>query len=145
MLGSWQRNFIDACYLQFHMFPTVWSCTTTSGLSELYIRVCLKVQEAQLNYLLWTVRLSMCLDMPVCGSNTRGAKYAMYYASILTHTLFENIKWLHSALCQNRKGPVASLAWLFPANVNSLMNRARSSQIKVRKLPSSSPQTDSDK
>ena len=28
--------------------------------------------------------------------------------------MFENIKWLHSALCQDKKGPVASLACLFP-------------------------------
>ena len=41
--GPWQRNFVDARFLQFHMFPTVWSCTTTIGLPEFYIRVCLKV------------------------------------------------------------------------------------------------------
>ena len=41
--GPWQRNFVDACFLQFHMFPTVWSYTTTIGLLDLYIQVCLKV------------------------------------------------------------------------------------------------------
>ena len=25
--GPCQRNFVDACFLQFHMFPTVWSYT----------------------------------------------------------------------------------------------------------------------
>ena len=43
MSGPWQRNFVDACFLQFHMFPTVWSYTTTIGLLDLNIRVSLKV------------------------------------------------------------------------------------------------------
>ena len=30
-------------FLQFHMLPTVWSCTTTIGLLEFYIRVRVKV------------------------------------------------------------------------------------------------------
>ena len=29
------RNFVDACVLQFHMFPTIWSYTTTIGLLDL--------------------------------------------------------------------------------------------------------------
>ena len=41
--GPWQRNFVDACFLQFHMFPTVWSYTTTIGLLDLNIQVRLKV------------------------------------------------------------------------------------------------------
>ena len=41
--GPWQRNFVDARFPQFHMFPTVWSCATTIGLPEFYIRVRLKV------------------------------------------------------------------------------------------------------
>ena len=82
-------------------------------------RVCLKVQEAQLNYLLHTVHLSMRSDMPVWGSNARGAKYAVYYESVVMGTVFENIKWLHSVLCQNKRGPVASFACLFPCNMKS--------------------------
>ena len=50
------------------------------------------VQEAQWNDLLHTARLLMRLDTPLHGNNTRGAKYAMYYASVATHTVFENIK-----------------------------------------------------
>ena len=34
---------LDARFLQFHMFPTVWSCTTTIGLPEFYIRGHLKM------------------------------------------------------------------------------------------------------
>ena len=41
--GPWQRNFVDARFPQFHMFPTVWSCATTIGLPEFYIQVRLKV------------------------------------------------------------------------------------------------------
>ena len=41
--GPWQRNFVDVRFLQFHMFPAVWRCTTTIGLLELNIRVRLKV------------------------------------------------------------------------------------------------------
>ena len=119
--APWQQNFVDACFLLFHMFPTIWSCTTTIGLAEFYIRVCLKVtyvwrkiQEAQSNYLLCTARLLMRLDTPLHGNNARGAKYVVYYASIVTHTVFENIKWLRSALCRNWNVAVPSLACLFP-------------------------------
>ena len=38
----------------------------------------------------------MRLDMPLHGNNARGAKYVVYCASIVMHTVFENIKWLHS-------------------------------------------------
>ena len=80
--------------------------------------------ETPSNYLLHTVRLSMCpdisWDMHLCGSNSRGAKYAVYYASVVMHTVFKNIKWLHSALCQNKKGPVTSIACLFPAENKEL-------------------------
>ena len=50
------------------------------------------VQEAQSNDLLHTARLLMHLDTPLHGNNARGAKYAVYYASVATHTGFENIK-----------------------------------------------------
>ena len=63
------------------------------------------------------VRLSMRPDTPLHGNNERGAKYAVYYASVVTHTVFRNIKCLHSALCQNKIGPVASLACLFPGSI----------------------------
>ena len=91
--GPWQRNFVDACFLQFYMFPTVWSYTTI-GLLDLNIRVRLKVtftviiQEAQSNDLLHTARLLMRLDTPLHDNNARGTKYAVYHASVVTHTLF---------------------------------------------------------
>ena len=50
------------------------------------------IQEAQLNDLLQTVRLSVHLDTPLHGNNARGAKYGVYYASVVTHTVFETIK-----------------------------------------------------
>ena len=50
------------------------------------------VQEAQWNDLLHTACLLMRLDTPLHGNNARGAKYAMYYASVATHTVFENKK-----------------------------------------------------
>ena len=50
------------------------------------------VQEARSNDLLHTVRLRMRLDMPLHDSNARGTKYAVYYASVVTHTVFENKK-----------------------------------------------------
>ena len=50
------------------------------------------VQEAQWNDLLHTARLLICLDTPLHGNNARGAKYAVYYASVATHPVFENIK-----------------------------------------------------
>ena len=56
------------------------------------------IQEAQSNDLLHTVRLLMRLDTPLRGNNARGAKYAGYYTSVATHTVFENIKWLRSEL-----------------------------------------------
>ena len=79
------------------MFPTVWSYTTI-GLLDLNIRVRLKVtftvtyviQEAQSNDLLHTARLLMRLDMPLHDNNARGTKYAVYYASVVTHTVLEN-------------------------------------------------------
>ena len=66
------------------------------------------------NDLLHTARLSMRLDTPLHGNNARGTKYAVYYASVVTHTVFENIKWLCSALCRNRNVAVPSLDCLFP-------------------------------
>ena len=72
------------------------------------------VQEAWSNDLLHKVRLSVRLDMPLHGNNARGAKYAVLYTSVVTHTVFENIKWLHSALCRHRNLAVPSLASLFP-------------------------------
>ena len=71
------------------------------------------IQETQSNDLLHTVRLLMCLDTPLQGNNARGAKYAVYYASVATHTVFENIKWLRSELCRIRNVAVPSLACLF--------------------------------
>ena len=50
------------------------------------------VQEAQWNDLLHTARLLIRLDTPLHGNNARGAKYAVYYASVATHTVFENIQ-----------------------------------------------------
>ena len=50
------------------------------------------VQEARWNDLLHTARLLMHLDTPLHGSNARGAIYAVYYASVATHPVFENIK-----------------------------------------------------
>ena len=54
------------------------------------------IQEAQSNDLLHTVRLLMRLDTPLRGNNARGAKYAVYYAGVVMHTVFEKIKWLRS-------------------------------------------------
>ena len=50
------------------------------------------VQEARWNDLLHTARLLMRLDTPLHGNNARGAEYAVYYASVATHTAFKNIK-----------------------------------------------------
>ena len=50
------------------------------------------VQEARWNDLLHTARLLMRLDTPLHGNNARGAIYVVYYASVATHTVFENIK-----------------------------------------------------
>ena len=72
------------------------------------------IQEAQSNDLLHTVRLSVHLDTPLHGNNARGAKYAVKYTSVVTHTVFENIKMAALTLCWNKKGSVASLASLFP-------------------------------
>ena len=71
------------------------------------------IQEAQSNDLLHTVRLLMCLhvDTPLHGNNARGTKYTVYYASVATHTVFENIKWLRSELCQIRNVAVPSLVY----------------------------------
>ena len=44
------------------------------------------VQEARSNYLLHVVRLSVRLDTPLHGNNARGTKYAVYCASVVTHT-----------------------------------------------------------
>ena len=73
------------------------------------------VQEARSNDLLHTARLSVRLDTPLHGNDAIGAKYAVFYASVVTHTVFENIKWLHSVLCWHRNLVVPSLASLFPA------------------------------
>ena len=79
--------------------------------SDVYSNV---IQEAQSNCLLHTAHLLILLDTPLHGNNARAAKYAVYYASVVTHTVFENIKWLRSALCRNRNVAVPSLACLFP-------------------------------
>ena len=50
------------------------------------------VQEARSNDLLHTARLLIRLDTPLHDNNTRGTKYAVYYASVVTHTVFENKK-----------------------------------------------------
>ena len=50
------------------------------------------VQEARSNDLLHTARLLMRLDTPLHDNNARGTKYAVYYASVVTHTVFENKK-----------------------------------------------------
>ena len=50
------------------------------------------IQEAQSNDLLHTARLLMRLDTPLHDNNARGTKYAVYYASVVTHTMFENKK-----------------------------------------------------
>ena len=107
--GPWQRNFVDAHFPQFHMFPTVWSCTTTIGLPEFYIRVRLKMTWRNSGS---PIERSVAHGTPLHGNNARGAKYAVYYASVVTHTVFENIKWLHSALCRIRNVAVPSLASL---------------------------------
>ena len=124
--GPWQRNFVDARFFS-STFLTVWSCTTTIGFLEFYIRVRLNVtfysdviQEAQSKDLLHTSRLSVRLDTPLHGNNARGAKYAVYYASVVTHTVFKNIKWLHSALGRNRNVAGLSLACLFPGQIQTL-------------------------
>ena len=46
------------------------------------------IQEAQSNDLLRMACLSMRLDTPLHGNNARGTKYAVYYASIVTQTVF---------------------------------------------------------
>ena len=92
--GPWQRNFIDARFLQFHI---------VSGHLELHNN----------NWASWTLHRGSSesddnfrkLNRTICCT---------HYASAVTHTVFENIKRLHSALCQNKKGPVASLSCLFP-------------------------------
>ena len=50
------------------------------------------IQEAQSNDLLHTAHLLMRLDTPLHDNNARGTKYAVYYASVVTHTVFENKK-----------------------------------------------------
>ena len=82
-----------------------------SSESDVYSDV---IQEAQSNDLLHAARLSMRLDMSLRDNNARGTKYAVYYVSIVTHTVFENKKMAALTLCWNKKGPVASLASLFP-------------------------------
>ena len=44
------------------------------------------IQEAQSNDLLHTARLLMRLDTPL-HDNARGTKYAVYYASVVTHSV----------------------------------------------------------
>ena len=78
------------------------------------------IQEAQPNDPLHTVRLSVRIDTPLHGNNARGAKYAVCYASVVTHTVFENIKWLRSVLFRNRNVAVPSLACLFPGSTTGL-------------------------
>ena len=81
-------------------------------------RMCdVKFMKPISNYLLCTAHLLMRLDTPLHGNNAKGAKYAVYYVSVVMHTVFENIKWLHSCCVRIKKGPVAFLACLFPANM----------------------------
>ena len=47
------------------------------------------IQEARSNDLLHTARLLMRLDTPLLDNNARGTKYAVYHASVVTHTVFE--------------------------------------------------------
>ena len=88
-----------------------WNLHPGPSESDVYSDV---IQEARSNDLLHTVRLLMRLDTPLHGNNARGAKYAVYYASVATHTVFENIKWLRSELFRIRNVVVPSLASLFP-------------------------------
>ena len=114
--GPWQWNFVDA------HFPSVPHVSDRLELhnnnwaswieSDVYNDV---IQEAQWNDLLHTARLDTLLH----GNNARGAKYAVYYASVATHTVFENIKWLRSELCRIRNVAVPSLACLFPGQIQS--------------------------
>ena len=53
---------------------------------------CDNVVTGPWNNLLHTACLLMHLDTSLHGNNARGAKYAVYYASVATHTVFENIK-----------------------------------------------------
>ena len=50
------------------------------------------IQEAQSNDLLHTARLSVRLDTPLHDNNARGTKDAMYYVSVVKHTVFKNKK-----------------------------------------------------
>ena len=87
---SWKTTLITWFFLR-GWYPT----SNTSGPP----RESDVIQETQSNDLLRTARLSMRLDTPLYGNNARGTKYAVYYASVVTHTVFENIKWHRSALC----------------------------------------------
>ena len=125
--GPWQRNFVDARFFSSTCFGPSGAAQQQLGFwifTSGTVRVCLNVtffrdviQEAQSKDLLHTSRLSVRLDRPLHGNNARGAKYAVYYASVVTHTVFENIKWLHSALGRNRNVAVLSLACLFPGSL----------------------------
>ena len=90
-----------------------------AGLSESDV-----IQEAQSNDLLHTARLSMRQDTPLHGNNARGTKYTVYYASVVTHTVFENINWLCSELCRITNLAVPSPASLFPVHT-CVSGRAR--------------------
>ena len=68
------------------------------------------IQEAQWNDLLQMASLLMRLDTPLHDNNARGTKYAVYYTSVVTHTVFENEKMAALALFWNWKGSVPSLA-----------------------------------
>ena len=100
--------------LELHNNWASWILHPGPSGSDVYSDV---MQEAQSNNLLHTVRLLMSLDTPLHGNNARGAKYAVYYASVATHTVFENIKWLLSELCWIRNVAVPSLACLFPDSI----------------------------
>ena len=100
--GPWQPNFVDAHFLQFHMFLTIWSRTTSIGLPAHYISVTWKFRKSNRTMLLRTVRLSMCPDMPLSASNARGAKYAAYYVGICSAEC-SKMTWLHSTLPQGKK------------------------------------------
>ena len=86
-----------------------------SSESDVYSDV---IQEAQSNDLLHTARLSMRLDTPLHDNNARGTKYAVYYASVVTHKVFENLKkWLHSR-CVGIKKRLSRFPCLFIPWIN---------------------------
>ena len=83
------------------------------------------VEEARWNDLLHTARLLMCLDTPLHGNNAGGAKYAVYYASVATHTVFENIKMAALRAMSEEKSyspfPCFFIPWCSDRNIGGEM------------------------